>query len=70
MFKEVKYASGESSYEEIFDLAEVVEQKIDTVVVSISPVVKFEKQLQSLNTVESAREPLSRDNRQAKSLKV
>ena len=62
IFKEVVYLSGDNSYEEIFDIAEAIISKIDTLVVSISPVVKFEKQLQSLNTVESAREPLPREN--------
>ena len=70
IFKEITRGSHERRFEEIFDLAQVVEQNIDVVVVSISPIVKFEKHAQPLDTVASAREPLSRDQAKAKSMQL
>ena len=70
IFKEITRGSHERRFEEIFDLAQVVEQNIDVVVVSISPIVKFEKHAQPLDTVASAREPLSRDQAKAKSIQL
>jgi hypothetical protein len=64
----VVYLSGENQYEEIFDIAEAVVDKVKTLVVSISPVVK--KELTShLHSVESVREPIPRE-RKPKSVKL